>query len=316
MEASKRQSRTGCGAGLVFFVIAVSACGSSRFPTIDGNSQGGTSAADSSAGGKSTTGGSSAEGSSTGGSVAGGSSAAGGNATGGNSTGGSSGSTAADASAMDSDTAGDNSTDGGSIDSAAGCIDVCGLYGPSCCFGSGTCVQPGQSCFFEVLSAGIGVTYEYAALEQKLASLPQDVLISFADTDITWAAADPSPAARIEMHMSPQASLLYGSALESPYPDHPFRVSCGGQSLFVGVTYFIGGAAAIKTPVLHVARDAQNLVVLRIGAWQGAWIGTGSTKDPAAVEAEKRIDRSELRAAFCQRGALKALPIDASPLGP
>jgi hypothetical protein len=119
---------------------------------------------------------------------------------------------------------------------------------------------------------------------------------------------DPSPAARIEMHMTPQASSLYGAALEKTYPDHPFRVSCGGQSLFVGVTYAIQGAAAIETPVLHVARDDQNLLVVGIGAWQGAWAGLGSTKDPAAVQAEERIDRPELRAAFCQRGVLKALP--------
>jgi hypothetical protein len=163
-----------------------------------------------------------------------------------------------------------------------------------------------------VLAAGIGTTYDYATLEQKVASLPQDVLVSFTDTDIDWAAADPSPAARIEMHMTRQASSLYGAALEKPYPDHPFRVSCGGQSLFVGVTYIIYGEAAINTPVLHVARDAENMVVLRLGAWEGAWMGVGfgSTK---SQESKERIDRPELRAAFCQRGVLRALDPDASP---
>ena len=115
------------------------------------------------------------------------------------------------------------------------------------------------------------------------------------------------------MLMPPQASSLYGAALEQPYPTHPFRVSCGGQSLFVGVIYYIGGAAALSTPVLHVARDANNLVVLRLGAYQGAWDILGSPGPPGARE---RIDRPELRAVFCQRGALRELDPNDPSLGP
>ncbi len=190
---------------------------------------------------------------------------------------------------------------GNSMGGTSGCIDVCALYGPACCIGSGACIQPGGSCVVDVLSAFFTPPYEYPDLEKKIASVPQDVLVSFTDTDIAWAAADPAPTARIEMHMSSQASSLYGTALDNVRDGHPFRVSCGGQSLFVGVTYIIDGQAAINTPVLAVARDANNLVVLRLGAWEGSWY-TASLAGPSG--ARERIDRPELRTVFCQRGAL------------
>jgi hypothetical protein len=147
-------------------------------------------------------------------------------------------------------------------------------------------------------------SYEYASLETQIASLPQDLLVSFTDADIDWAAADPPPTSRIEMHMTAQASSLYGTALDSAHWNHPFRFSCGGQSLFVGVTYQEIGEAALNVPVLDVSRDASNLVVLRLGAWQGAWY-MGSSLGPTG--ARERIDRPELRAVFCQRGALRDL---------
>jgi hypothetical protein len=70
------------------------------------------------------------------------------------------------------------------------------------------------------------------------------------------------------------------------------------------VTYIIYGQAAINTPVLAVARDVDNLVVLRLGAWEGSWYTASLAGPPGARE---RIDRPELRAAFCQRGALREL---------
>jgi hypothetical protein len=160
----------------------------------------------------------------------------------------------------------------------------------------------------------MGTPQDYASLEQKIASLPQDVLFSFTDADIDWAAADPSPAPRIKMHVTSQASSLYGAAQESAPGNHPFRVSCGGQSLFVGVTYFVGGAAFFSTPVLHISHDADGSVVLRLGAWQGAWMFPGMTgrEDPGA---RARIDRPELRAVFCQRGALRELDPGDPPQG-
>ena len=180
---------------------------------------------------------------------------------------------------------------------------MCELYGPPCCFESGDCIQPGSSCVVDVLSTRVSTTYEYADLEQEVASIPQDVLVSFTDADIEWAAAEPSPASRIEMHMTPQASSEYGTVLEGA-DLHPFRFSCDGQELFVGLFYLMMGAAAINTPVLHVERDAEDLVVLHLGAFQGAW-PIGRPTGPAG--ARERIDRPELRAVFCQRGALQEL---------
>jgi hypothetical protein len=193
---------------------------------------------------------------------------------------------------------------GNSMGGTDGCIDVCALYGPACCIGSGACIQPGGSCVVDVLSAAFTPPYQYPDLETKIASVPQDVLVSFTDTDIAWAAADPAPTARIEMHLTSQASSLYGTALDNLRDGHPFRVSCGGQSLFVGVTYIIYGQAAINTPVLAVARDVDNLVVLRLGAWEGSWYTASLAGPPGARE---RIDRPEIRAALCQRGALREL---------
>jgi hypothetical protein len=42
--------------------------------------------------------------------------------------------------------------------------------------------------------------YEYADLEEEIASIPQDVLVSFTDADIEWAAAEAPAVSRIEMH--------------------------------------------------------------------------------------------------------------------
>ncbi len=190
----------------------------------------------------------------------------------------------------------------GGAGGVGGCIDVCGLYGPACCFSSAACIEFGQRCVVDVLSASVATIYEYPELQHELSSIPQDVLVSFTDADIAWAAAEPSPASRIEMHMTPEASSAHGAALEGAGL-HPFRVSCDGQELFVGVIYEMIGAAAIKTPVLHVARDAENSVVLSLGAVQGAWLMGGL----ASPESKERIDRPELRAAFCQRGVLREL---------
>jgi hypothetical protein len=191
----------------------------------------------------------------------------------------------------------------GGAGDAGGCIDVCRLYGQACCVPALSCVKPGGSCVIDVLAEYVDTTYEYAVLEQKVASMPQDLLASFTDADIAWAAAEPPPAARIELHMTPRASALYGTILERPM-SRPFRLSCNGQRLFVGVIYLEEGAAALRTPVLHVARDSNEAVVLRLGAWQGAWMGFGWMDDS---EARRRIDRAELRSVFCQRGALREL---------
>jgi hypothetical protein len=275
MRTSKRQTGTWYCAMFVFLTTSVGSC-SRNVETEQQSTTGGASLG---------TGGSSIGGTSAGSMSAGGSSADG---TGGTSTGGSPASAA-----------------GGT----GGCIDVCGLYGPPCCVWSEGCIEPGGSCVVDLLSVhtDTSLAYEYADLEQKIASGQPEVVTSFTDADIAWAAADPPSASRIEMHMTLEASSRQGTVMENK--GGYFRFSCGGQSLFVGVIYNIMGAAALNTPVLYVDRDAENLVVLRLGAWQGAWWGSASMEDPRARE---RIDRPEIRAVFCQRGALRELDPDAS----
>jgi len=67
-----------------------------------------------------------------------------------------------------------------------------------------------------------------------------------------------------------------------------------------------------STPsVLHPDRDADNAVVLRLGAWQGAWASFAAGGHPGEKE---RIDHPGLRSVLCQRGALRVLnPSDVPP---
>jgi hypothetical protein len=192
---------------------------------------------------------------------------------------------------------------------AVECVDVCELYGPACCVWSEACVETGGNCVIDVLSGWVDTTYDYDTLEQRIAAKPQEVLASVTDADVASIAMERAPASRIEMQLTARASSMLGILFESA-PRRPFRVSCGGQSLFLGVFYEVHGAAAIRTPVMHVSRDAANLVILRLGAWQGAWIGLGTAQD---VAARTRIDRTELRAVFCGRGVLRELALEASP---
>ena len=210
--------------------------------------------------------------------------------------------------------AGGSSHDGGSADGASSCIDVCALYGEACCLGSDPCLPPTSSCTFDVLAASVGTTYQYADLETKVAALPQDISVSFTDQDIAWAAADPWPAGRIELHLTDAAASRYGAILDGAKDGRVFRVSCGGQSLFVGVFYIWYGQAALDTPVLHEARE-NGVLIVRLGAYEGAWMGMGLTL-PASSTLEERIDRAELRAAFCRRGVLHVLDPNAMPASP
>ena len=211
----------------------------------------------------------------------------------------------------------DSGGEGGTVDAGAdagasggdgmagstSCVDACRLDGPACCSPAVSCVAATGSCVLEVLTERVDVIYTYAELEQKVASLAQDVEVSLTDADIVWAAIEQPPASRIELHLSAQASALSGDALEQGRL-HPFRVSCDGQSLFVGVIYNANWAAALRTPVLDVSRDSGDSLILRLGAWEGAWAAPGFAGDPGARE---RIDRPELRAAFCRKGVLQEL---------
>ena len=185
------------------------------------------------------------------------------------------------------------------------CMAACERHGAPCCFLSGACRQSAGGCAIEILEATVGTLYEYAALEREVAALPQDVMAAFADTDVAWAAADPSPA-RIALALTSQAAERYPVSPELAW-NHPFRLSCNGEVLLLGVTYPAFGAAALKTPVLHAHTHAEGHVVLALGAWQGAWYGAAQGSAELTAELTGRLDRPELREAFCARGVLEEL---------
>lgn len=196
--------------------------------------------------------------------------------------------------------AGDGATAGAA--GAGDCVDVCELRGEACCLPL-SCVSADASCKLEVFDQQVSITHEYAPLEQLVATLPESFLASISTADVTSSAAEPFPSSRIELRLSAVASSQYGTALEGALL-HPFRVSCAGKRLFVGLVYQQEGAAALALPVLHVARGDDDIIALRLGAWQSAWLFSGNAGD---VAARARLDAPELRATLCLNAAPEAL---------
>ena len=185
------------------------------------------------------------------------------------------------------------------------CQDLCAPGAPACCTSELACVSRVPTCRIDVLVGRVGVIYDYSELEEKVAALSGDVEFSLADTDIDWASAEAPLASRIELHLTREASSAHRDALASPGTDtQPFRFVCDDRTLFVGVIYLIYGAAALQTPVLHVDDVENDAIVLKLGAWQGAWFLSTSSD---TSEFRARLDRPELRATFCARGALSVL---------
>lgn len=184
------------------------------------------------------------------------------------------------------------------------CVDVCALHGEACCIPNVECVSSESNCLFEVLAATVGGTYPYDELEQRVLALPQDLLLSFTLDDVEWVAAEPSPAARIELHMSDELADRHAATLAAAF-SNPFRVSCDGQRLFVGMFWMLEGAAYFDSPVLHVAVDeGGERLILRLGALMPSWQRAAVT---VPVESRQRLDRAELRAALCLHGPLREL---------
>jgi hypothetical protein len=163
-------------------------------------------------------------------------------------------------------------------------------------------VESVPRCRIELLGGSVGVVYEYADLKQKT-DPSSDVIVSFDDPEIDWVAAEATSASRFALHLNSEASAR--AAVFSGAHGKPFRVSCDYQELFVGVLYPLEGAAALRTPVLHIADEPGDSdgIVLLLGAWQGAW----AVPTSGDVALRERIDRSELRASFCARGILSEL---------
>jgi len=230
---------------------------------------------------------------------------AGGNASGTGGTvplGGTGGDTGGDAGESAGGTGGTSGTGGisGAGGTGGSCQDLCTETAPACCTEPLRCVESIPTCRIEFLTDRVDTTYEYADLEEKIAALTGGVALTITSDDIEWAAADTPPSPRFEFRLSAEASLRYAALTDLAY-SHPFLVSCGNQALFVGITYMFEGAAALRTPVLHVEETETGAFRLFLGAWQGAAGLETSTGD---VAARQRIDRPELRAAFCGRGIL------------
>jgi hypothetical protein len=154
-----------------------------------------------------------------------------------------------------------------------------------------------------VLDGVVGSFYEYAELEEQFAALSGDVLMSIPDAAVASAAAEAPAAGRFELILNAQGTELYAAGLKTFY-NQPFRFVCNDETLFIGVVYLRAGAAALRTPVLHFEQEEGGPARLLLGANQGAWLFGSLGIEQTDKE---RIDRPELRSAFCARGILGEL---------
>lgn len=202
--------------------------------------------------------------------------------------------------------AGDGAASAGESSGGAGneCQDLCSESAPACCTQELRCVERMPRCRIDVLEGDVGVVYQYSDLQAEIGTLSGEVEFKIALSFVERAAADPPPAARFELTLAADASTDLAALAD--VAGQPFRLSCDEQELFFGIVYFRGGAAAIRTPVLHVEPTEDGALVLRLGAWQGAWSFSSDGDDVA--ELRDRIDRTELRAELCERGILEEIP--------
>lgn len=186
---------------------------------------------------------------------------------------------------------------------AGPCLDLCKPDAPACCGDALRCMPGVPACRIDVLADRVDPQYQYPDLVAKVAALSDDIAVTIGDAEIATAAADPPPAARFELDLTAQASATHGPALKN-LMNHPFRVSCDGEELYIGVIYIREGAAALRTPVLHVEDGADDTIRLLLGSGESAWTGFGG---PGVAADNERLDRAELRAALCSRGILGEL---------
>ena len=184
----------------------------------------------------------------------------------------------------------------------APCRDLCAEQGPVCCAAGLSCVREVEACRFDFLLGSLDSASDYAMLEEAVAARAEQVAFSIPDTDFAVAAAERPLSSRFELRLTAEASKVVRPLLEGSYRQ-PFRLVCGERTLFWGLTYKLYGAAGLSFPVLDVDASQREALVLRLGAWQGAWVLT-LLDDPAGRE---RLDRPEFRAPFCARGVLGEL---------
>ena len=134
----------------------------------------------------------------------------------------------------------------------------------------------------------VRTAYDYASLEAATRSLQTgDAALTLTELDIEQCQVDPAPSSRLLLRLTKAASTQHAAFLRATKDTQPFFVTLDDKKLYVGVVYTMYGAAAIKTPVLHID-DQNGRVELKLGTHVGAWVGwgkkgTGPPIDPAAA---------------------------------
>lgn len=144
--------------------------------------------------------------------------------------------------------------------------------------------------------------YEYAQITAMADRLPSTAWrLRLAAADVARYRVEKSTSPRVELELTPAASARlrgdrgFGSSLHSAY----FDVRLNGERQYVAIGWARIGAAAIRAPVVH-AEAKEDLLVLRVGAQQGAWYMWGSFgKD------DSRVDSTALRTCFESLGKLE-----------
>lgn len=147
--------------------------------------------------------------------------------------------------------------------------------------------------------------YTYEELEAHYGSCTAATgYYTLTERDVELYRVPAAPDGRVELELTAAASaalrLRAGDRdVGWVFGEDPFAVALDGARLFLGLDYFIGGAAALQFPVLHV-QDEAGRIWLRIGEYQGSWAGWGPT-EPVV---DPRVDPPELRTFFRELGRL------------
>ena len=144
----------------------------------------------------------------------------------------------------------------------------------------------------------VGVQYEYEAFLERFARGAGPEVARIDECDVESVSVGPAPSPVIGLRLTSASGARLRGVLEAAQETQPFTVTVRDERLFAGVVYSSYGAAAIRSPVVHVS-VGDDAVVLHVGAIQGAAFLKVTPAEAA------RIDRSELRDVFRRLGKLR-----------
>jgi hypothetical protein len=152
---------------------------------------------------------------------------------------------------------------------------------------------------FKMYDERVGVIYDYNKLEPKVNEvvLKRSPSATFTEQDVGSFAIAPQFAATMSLTLTKDATARIGTALSNADETYPVVATIDGKPFWVGVVYNPIGAAAIRTPIVSISRNADGLAVVKIDAWIGVFGTSLSSKEPT------RIDSDELRAILATRSA-------------